>query len=480
MSSSAAPSDGTNANELTPLLDAGQQGQKKPTPLPKFQTSILMLALLIEPIASQSIYPYINQLVSELDIIGGDERKVGYYAGVIESLFFASQALTVLYWSRTSDHIGRKPVLLVGTFCLSLSMLCFGLSRSLWGLALSRCITGALNGNIGVMKSMIGELADSTNMAQCFALLTLAWSLGNAVGPVIGGTLEHPDKRFPNVFRGEFWSQFPYFLPSAVAAAFAMICFLTILFFLNETLPRKSTQEKSTFALNGEALDFPENVVEDSPVSMRSLFVPSVLIPILNYDCLAILEIATWALQPLFYSTPIELGGLGFDPATIGLWMGAFGLLNGVVQTIIFAPLIHKYGPKTIFQFGVTCSIPIFSLPPITNMIARQYGINWLVYFLLTFSLILTVLMDMAFGCIMMYITAAAPNKRSLGATNGLSQTTASIVRAIGPAASTSMFAYSIQHKLMGGYAVYVVLVIVTVFSLMLSTKLPESVEKKV
>lgn len=61
MSSSAAPSDG-NVNERTALLDAGQQGQKKPTPLPKLQISILLLALLVEPIASQSIYPYINQV----------------------------------------------------------------------------------------------------------------------------------------------------------------------------------------------------------------------------------------------------------------------------------------------------------------------------------------------------------------------------------------------------------------------------------
>jgi nitrate/nitrite transporter NarK len=105
-----------------------------------------------------------------------------------------------------------------------------------------------------------------------------------------------------------------------------------------------------------------------------------------------------WALQPLFYSTPIELGGLGFDPVTIGFWMGAFGIMNGILQTIIFAPLVNKYGPKTIFQYSEACLIPIFALPPITNIIARQYGIGWLVWFSLTLSLILTVLMDMAFG----------------------------------------------------------------------------------
>ncbi|KAG1779026.1 MFS general substrate transporter [Suillus placidus] len=478
--SSAAPSDSDIVvNERTALLDAGQQGQKKATPLPKLQIAILLLALLVEPIASQSIYPYINQLVSELDITGGDERKVGYYAGLIESLFFATQALTILQWSRTSDRVGRKPVLLLGIFGLSLSMLCFGLSRTLWGLILSRCITGALNGNIGVMKSMMGELTDSTNMAQGFALMPVAWSLGATIGPMIGGILESPQQHFPNIFPGAFWTEFPYFLPSAVAAAFAVTCFLAILFFLKETLPRQQTLEKSTSALDGEALNIPENAVEDSPVSIRSLFVPSVLIPIANYGCIATLEIAMFALQPLFYSTPIELGGLGFDPVTIGLWMGAFGIVNGVLQTMIFAPLVNKFGPKTVFRFCEASFIPIFALFPITNIVARQYGINWLVWFLLTCSLLLGVFMDMTFGCILMFITAAAPNKRSLGATNGLAQMTASIVRAIGPATSTSMFAYSVQHKLMGGYAVYAVLVTMSAFAMRIAARLPGSSEKK-
>ena len=87
-------------------------------------------------------------------------------------------------------------------------MFCFGLSRTFAGLVLrcailallsrgrrisvtaighhlhSRCITGALNGNIGVMKSMLGELTDSTNMAQGFALLPMAWSVGMTLGLV--------------------------------------------------------------------------------------------------------------------------------------------------------------------------------------------------------------------------------------------------------------------------------------------------------
>jgi len=72
-----------------------------------------------------------------------------------------------------------------------------------------------------------------------------------------------------------------------------------------------------------------------------------------------------------------------------------------------------------------------------------------------------------------MYVTASAPNKRSLGATNGLSQTTVSAARAIGPALSTSLYS-SVEYNLFGGYAVYGVLSAIGFGALLMAVKLPE------
>ena len=92
-----------------------------------------------------------------------------------------------------------------------------------------------------------------------------------------------------------------------------------------------------------------------------------------------------------------------------------------------------------------------------------------------------------------MYITSGAPNKRSLGATNGLAQLTgtprshltvsatglltvayaASIVRTIGPAASTSLFAVSTERELLGGQLVYVVFVILAGGAVWVASRLP-------
>lgn len=88
----------------------------------------------------------------------------------------------MLQWGRASDHIGRKPVLLGGLLGLTLSMLGFGVSRAYWALVLSRCAEGALNGNIGVTKSMMAEITDHTNRVQAFAFFPMSWQVGGTLG----------------------------------------------------------------------------------------------------------------------------------------------------------------------------------------------------------------------------------------------------------------------------------------------------------
>ncbi|KAG1746347.1 hypothetical protein EDB19DRAFT_353570 [Suillus lakei] len=66
----------------------------------------------------------------------------------------------------------------------------------------------------------------------------------------------------------------------------------------------------------------------------------------------------------------------------------------------------------------------------------------------------------MAYGTIFLLITASAPTNNVLGTINSLGQTSASVARAVGPALATSLFALSKEHNLLGGNAVYVVLII--------------------
>lgn len=469
-------------DEHTPLLypsSPTQKTPKKPTPLPHLQIAIVLLLQICEPLTSQSILPYINQLVASLDITGGDPKKVGYYAGLIESLFFATEALCVLQWSRLSDHVGRKPVLLIGLLGTTLSMLSFGLSTTFWGLVISRCLCGLLNGNIGVMKSLMGELTDTSNRAEGFALMPVVWAAGATFGPLLGGTLSLPHERFPRYFSHPFWRDYPYFLPCLAAASFVFIAMVIAAAFLKETVPKRKSFLKRDASITSDVTTIETNedhCDDDAPLPLRELLVRPVIISVSNYVVLAFLNIALICLLPLFFAMPLSIGGLGLQPSTIGYIMGIYGAGTGLYQGLFFAKIIRFLGPRGVFVSGIAIFAPSFALIPIISMIAKANGVNWLVWVLVGVVMALMAWMDMAYGCIFMYVTSSAPNKRSLGATNGLSQTTVSIARAIGPALSTSMFSFSVEHNILGGYGVYAALIVLSLAAMFVAVQLPQRV----
>lgn len=63
-----------------------------------------------------------------------------------------------MYWGGLSDRIGRKPVLLLGCVGTMFSMIMVGFASNLWLALVGRCVGGLLNGNIGVIQTMVGEL----------------------------------------------------------------------------------------------------------------------------------------------------------------------------------------------------------------------------------------------------------------------------------------------------------------------------------
>jgi hypothetical protein len=57
------PSDiDDDENETQPLLGLDSQKKGPPNPLPKLQLAIILVLQVCEPITSQSIFPYINQV----------------------------------------------------------------------------------------------------------------------------------------------------------------------------------------------------------------------------------------------------------------------------------------------------------------------------------------------------------------------------------------------------------------------------------
>lgn len=213
------------------------------TPLPKRAITILVIMRVAEPINFTIIFPFINEMVYSIGATD-DQARVGFYAGIIESLFALSQTLTILYWGSLSDRIGRKPVLLMGLTGVTCSAILFGLSQTFWWAVAARAMAGATNGNVAIVKSVMGELTDSTNQAKAFSLLPLTWTVGCLIGPLLGGYLSKPAEQYPGTFGkgawlglGGVWERVPFFLPCLVSAMITVASIVAGALFLEETLP---------------------------------------------------------------------------------------------------------------------------------------------------------------------------------------------------------------------------------------------------
>jgi hypothetical protein len=97
-----------------------------------------------------------------------------------------------------------------------------------------------------------------------------------------------------------------------------------------------------------------------------------VIVASANYALLALVDMSHRALQPVFFSTPIALGGLGLDPPVIGTVMSFFGILNGVITVFFFSRMTDYFGLKGVYLLGITAAVPCFSLHPIINHLARS------------------------------------------------------------------------------------------------------------
>ncbi|KAG5636708.1 hypothetical protein H0H81_007104 [Sphagnurus paluster] len=483
------------------------------TPLPKLQLFIIFLIQLAEPITATVIFPFVNQAVRDTGIINGDERKTGYYAGLIGSVFFFAEAVTVFHWGWISDRLGRRPILLLGPLGLASAMFSFGLSKGFIPMVVSRAIQGVFNGNLGVAKTVIAEITDSSNIADAYAIMPMTWSTGATLGPIIGGLLSQPADRWPRLFGNQFFHTHPYFLPCAVAGLLAFLSAAIAFFGLKESLPSKQKKHLSQEeqlevhsttpllvqdATNYGSNDPPPKADDTSPAPFSALLIPQVLIPILVYMMIAFVDMSSITLLPLVYSTSIPVGGLGLDAYHIGILLSIFGFVNALVQLFLLGKFIRRFGPRRICMAAQISYFLNAALYPVLIGFARRAGyvdlktwmvvaaqlvlrltngMAWGVYIHRSF-LLLEKLTESTLGSIQVIIVDSAPSRASLGATNGMAQAVGCIARSIGPSLASSLFSVTLERNSAGGNMVYIVLAGCALSGLALTFILPQKLRQ--
>lgn len=93
----AEPLPTTEPIETAPKVPE-PEGSDEDAPLPLAQILLLCYTRVVEPIAFFSIFPYINSMIEKVG--GVDKEDVGFYSGLIESLFSLTQMCVMILWGK--------------------------------------------------------------------------------------------------------------------------------------------------------------------------------------------------------------------------------------------------------------------------------------------------------------------------------------------------------------------------------------------
>ncbi|KAL5641261.1 hypothetical protein ACGC1H_001670 [Rhizoctonia solani] len=203
---------------LSPSSDA--------TPLPVLSVIVLSITLLGEFLSANVSTPFIIKMVGDFSKdpeknAQENEADVGYWAGILVSVFFVTQFFTSLLWATVADKHGQRAVLFVSLLGSALTCTTFGLASNLPQAITIRMAQGVFGGAVGVARGTVAGITDSSNEGRAYSILGFSWGLGGVAGAIIGGALESPADKWPTFFadgRFSLFVSYPYLLPCFTAS----------------------------------------------------------------------------------------------------------------------------------------------------------------------------------------------------------------------------------------------------------------------
>ncbi|CAN3475540.1 major facilitator superfamily domain-containing protein YCR023C [Diutina catenulata] len=205
---------------------------------PLWQMTVISLIRFTEPIAFTSLFPYVYFMIRDFRI-APTESQISKYSGYLAASFSLCQFIFAVRWGKLADRIGRKWVLLLGQLGTSVALLLFGFSTNFWMALASRSLMGCLNGNIAVLRTMVGEVAtEKRHQPLAFSTLPLFYNLGAVLGPMIGGYFTSPSKHNPYRDEPELFGlrqKYPYALSNIVVSVFLWFSMIIGFLFLEES-----------------------------------------------------------------------------------------------------------------------------------------------------------------------------------------------------------------------------------------------------
>ena len=125
--------------------------------------------------------------------------------GLLISSYALCQLVAGPVLGRMSDHMGRKPLLIVSQIGTLIGFLILAYAHTLWLVFLSRIIDGLTAGNLSLAQAYIADVTKPEERTKAFGVIGIAFGIGFMIGPGISGLLAQYGLAYP-IFAAAFLS----------------------------------------------------------------------------------------------------------------------------------------------------------------------------------------------------------------------------------------------------------------------------------
>jgi len=241
----------------------------------------------------------------------------GLGLGALLGAFSAMQFVATTFLGRTSDRVGRRPILLATMLINALGYVLFAAAHSYPILFIARVVSGFAGGNISAAQAYIADITTPVERSRGMGIIGAAFGLGFIIGPAVGGLSAY------------------YLGPSApglVAAGLSVVNFVSAYLILPESLKAEHRTERDLgdFSHIGDAIQTPRL----APLMLAWLVAP-------------------FAFSGYTVALPLWAGvTLGWRERQLGWFFTVIGATAAVVQGYAFGKLARRFGDRALLIFG--------------------------------------------------------------------------------------------------------------------------------
>jgi DHA1 family tetracycline resistance protein-like MFS transporter len=187
------------------------------TPAPSVGTAaftFILIMVAFDFLAFGIIAPVLPDLIRQFE--GGDFARASSVTGYFGFAWATMQFVFSPLLGAWSDRFGRRPVILISCFGLSIDYIFMAVAPTLRWLFVGRLISGITTSNVATAFAYVTDVTKPEERAKPFGLISAAFGLGFVIGPAVGGWLGNRNLRFP------FWAAAALSLGNALYGYFVL------------------------------------------------------------------------------------------------------------------------------------------------------------------------------------------------------------------------------------------------------------------